>query len=494
MKYEAQSASAAAATPVVRSEPSRADDRTRAWIVNAWRPSSFEGEYEITDVKGEVPREIHGTLYRNGPSQQILPKSGYEALHLFDGDALVHAFRFDNGRAFYTGRLVRNPSFLAEQAAGRLNQDLFTIAADAKTEEIPMRIQPNTNVVFHGGKLMAMVENAWPFVIDARTLEPIGDNDFQGKMLGISTTAHPKIDGRTGEMIIHGYQPFEPYILLYVLDADGICTLAEPVQAPHGSMMHDVAITENYVVFMLPPILFDAEVLMNGGLACDAFQCKPELGLKFGIRKRTAGAETKWIDVPSPGFIFHPGNAYEKDGKIFMDACTYLDPAALFDTLRTYRSGRIHPQAGANPFLYEIDPVAGRCKETKLADYVSEFPRLDDRLVGHENRYGYAAVNRDTDQLLVGSEIMKYDRRGGPSVAHDYGVAQFPNEPVFVPRSPDAAEDDGFVLNVVYDALTDDSYLAVLDARNIAGEPLATARLKHRVPMGFHGNFAPGVV
>jgi carotenoid cleavage dioxygenase len=494
MKYEAQTASAAAATPLARGTSTRPDESTRAWIVDAWRPSSFEGEYEITDVEGEIPREIHGTLYRNGPSQQVLPKAGYEALHLFDGDAHVHAFRFDDGRAFYTGRLVRNRSFLSERAAGRVNQDLFTIAAEEKTDEIPMRIQPNTNVVFHGGKLMAMVENAWPFVIDARTLEPIGENDFQGKMLGISTTAHPKIDGRTGQMVIHGYQPFEPYVHLYVLEADGTCSLAEPVQAPHGSMMHDVAITENYVVFLLPPVLFDAETLMNGGLACDAFQCKPELGLKFGIRKRSAGAETKWIDVPSPGFIFHPGNAYEKDGKILMDACTYLDPQALFDTLKSYRSGRIRPGSGANPFLYEIDPQAGTCKETKLADYIAEFPRLDDRLVGYENRYGYAAVNRDGGQLLVGSEILKYDRRGGASQTHDYGVGQFPNEPVFVARAADAAEDDGFILNVVYDATTDGSYLAVLDARNVEGKPLATARLQHRVPMGFHGNFAPGVV
>jgi carotenoid cleavage dioxygenase len=493
MKYEAQTASAAAASPLARTLSVRDDDRVRAWIVNAWRPSSFEGEYEITDVEGEIPRQICGTLYRNGPSQQILPKGGYEALHLFDGDALVHAFRFDDGRAFYAGRLVRNRSFLSEQAAGRINQDLFTIAAEHKDEEIPMRLQPNTNVVFHGGKLMALVENAWPFVIDARTLEPIGENDFQGKMLGVSVTAHPKIDGRSGQLIIHGYQPWAPYIHLYVVEPDGTCSLAEPVEAPHPAMMHDVAITENYVVFILPPVYFDAEVIMNGGLACDAFPCKPELGLKFGIRRRSAGAAVTWIDAPTPGFIFHPGNAYEKDGKIFMDACTYVDPQALFDTLRTYRRGEVRPHSGAHPFLYEIDPAAATCKETKLADYIAEFPRLDDRRVGHENRYGYAAVNRDGEKLLVGSEILKYDRRGGPSAVHNYGFGHFPNEPVFVPRAADAAEDDGFILNVVYDATTDDSYLAVLDAQNLAAKPLARARLKHRIPMGFHGNFAANV-
>jgi carotenoid cleavage dioxygenase-like enzyme len=470
------------------------EERVRSWIVNAWRPDPDEREYEITEVEGKIPREIHGTLFRNGPSQRVLPKGGYEALHLFDGDALVHAFRFDDGRVHYRGRFVRNQSFLSEQAAGRVNQNLFTIAAEEPTEEVPMRRQPNTNVVHHGGKLMALVENAYPFEIDARSLEPVGENDFQGRMIGMSVTAHPKIDGRTGQMIIHGYQPFEPYVQLYVVEADGTCSLAEPIAAPYPAMMHDVALTENHVVFILPPVFFDGEVLLQGGLADQAFRCEPERGLRFGVRSRAAGGEVRWFDAPTTGFIFHPGNAYEKDGKIYMDACTYLDPAALFESLRTYRSGRMRPHAGANPFLYELDLAAGTCRETKLGDVTAEFPRLDDRLVGYENRYGYAAVGSDADGLLLVSEIVKYDRRGGASASHSYGEWQMPNEPVFVPRSPDAGEDDGFVLNVVYDGTTDGSYVAVLDARDMAGKPLAKAHLKHRVPMGFHGNFVPGMV
>ena len=55
-------------------------------------------------------------------------------------------------------------------------------------------------------------------------------------------------------------------------------------------------------------------------------------------------------------------------------------------------------------------------------------------------------------------------------------------------------EDDGFVLSVVYDGPSARSSVLVLDARDFAGEPLARLWLRNRVPMGFHGNFAPGVV
>ena len=49
------------------------------------------------------------------------------------------------------------------------------------------------------------------------------------------------------------------------------------------------------------------------------------------------------------------------------------------------------------------------------------------------------------------------------------------------------------MLTVVYDGVRDGSYLAVLDAQNLDAKPLATCRLPHRIPMGFHGNFAAGL-
>jgi carotenoid cleavage dioxygenase len=64
-------------------------------------------------------------------------------------------------------------------------------------------------------------------------------------------------------------------------------------------------------------------------------------------------------------------------------------------------------------------------------------------------------------------------------------------EPVFVPRTPDAAEDDGFVLAYVHDASTDRSDVVILHAQDFAGGPLATIHLPARVPYGFHGSFVP---
>jgi carotenoid cleavage dioxygenase len=65
-------------------------------------------------------------------------------------------------------------------------------------------------------------------------------------------------------------------------------------------------------------------------------------------------------------------------------------------------------------------------------------------------------------------------------------------EPIFVPRRATAEEGDGFLLVVVYRGEEKRSDLLVLDARNVDRAPLATVMLSHRVPFGFHGNWAAG--
>ena len=46
-------------------------------------------------VEGEIPADLCGTLYRNGPSQRFSPRGDY---HLFAGDGMVHSFEIANGK------------------------------------------------------------------------------------------------------------------------------------------------------------------------------------------------------------------------------------------------------------------------------------------------------------------------------------------------------------------------------------------------------------
>jgi carotenoid cleavage dioxygenase-like enzyme len=456
------------------------------------RPHPVESDYAISKVEGEIPRELNGTLYRNGPNQKIPPTAGAGALHLFDGDALVHAIRFEDGSAHHRGRFARTESFEREQEAGVYCLGGLNLGPDRALDldVFPRKISPNTNIVPHAGRLFALVENAPPFEMDPVTLESIGLWDFDGKMLGVSTTAHPKIDGRTGQMWIHGYQPMDPHLQLYCVEPDGRVSLAESHDAPWSSMMHDFAITEHHVIFPLGSMTLDLAPMLEGKRFSQVLAGRSDLAMRFGIRSREPGSEVRWFEAPSPGYMFHPGNAYEEDGRIFMDACTYDDPQGLIDSLDVVRAGGDVRGFIARPTLYEFDLASGTCKETRLSDASAEFPRIDDRRVGYKNRWGYAATAEPgEDASALFQRITKYDREGGPSIDRAPVDGQWVGEPIFVPRNAEAEEDEGFVLALVHDAHRDQTAVEILDARAIDAEPLARLWLDERVPVGFHGSW-----
>jgi carotenoid cleavage dioxygenase len=59
----------------------------------------------------------------------------------------------------------------------------------------------------------------------------------------------------------------------------------------------------------------------------------------------------------------------------------------------------------------------------------------------------------------------------------------------FVPNLTASAEDDGVLMGYGYHRGADEGQLLLLDAQTL--ESVATVHLPQRVPMGFHGNWAP---
>ena len=348
------------------------------------RPNPVEPDYTITQIEGEIPRQLNGTLYRNCPNQKLPPKAGAAALHLFDGDGLVSAIRFDDGEARYRGRYARTPSFLREQEEGVFCLGTLGAAPDRVLDDPPPNCQANTNAVHHAGRLWVMQETIPPFFMDPVTLESKGLWDYDGKMLGIASSAHPKIDERTGQMIQCGYQPTAPFLQIYVVEPDGSVSLAEAIDTPWASKFHEIAITENYLVIPLGAVdISSPDPDRNDPLAgLKALRARPDLNLQFGIRRREAGSPVRWFETPSSHYIFHTFNAFERDGKIFMDACTAVNPTIMLENLSTMRAGAVDVRADTHHFRYEFDLEAGTCKETQLSDFNAEVPRIDDRRLG----------------------------------------------------------------------------------------------------------------
>jgi carotenoid cleavage dioxygenase len=201
-------------------------------------------------------------------------------------------------------------------------------------------------------------------------------------------------------------------------------------------------------------------------------------------------ADVVWFET-DPCYVFHPMNAYTDGRRVIADVCRY-PRVPLFDGEESVEG--LEKASRATLTRWTLDLDLRTVKSERIDDLPTEFPRLDERRAGLPYRHGYAAgrVGSTTGGGPFDT-IVHYDFRTEGRKSHDFGDDGFPSEPIFVPCSPDAKEGEGFLLTVVYRQSENRSDLVILDAENIEKAPLAVAKLPHRVPYGFHGNWASGL-
>ena len=423
-----------------------------------FRPVDTEITAQDLPVVGQIPEAIDGLYLRNGPN----PHSGSSA-HWFVGDGMIHGLRLRGGKAqWYRNRWVQTRS---------LNDENARLIGEDGTVDFTVGVN-NTNIVEHAGKILALVETSFPCELDAE-LNTVGPYDFGGK-LNSGMTAHPKMCPITGEMHFFGYGFFAPYLTYHRVSADGALVQTEVIDVAGPTMIHDFSITENYVLFMDLPVVFDLDMAMEGaGLP---YRWDDDYGARLGVMPRGgSGAETKWFDI-DPCYVFHPANSFERSdtGAIVLDVARYPE---------MWRAHSSDYSTEANLHRWEIDLGTGSVAETQLDDAPIEFPRVADDRVSRENTITYAAV---LDGERAG--LVRYDLGHG-SKQHLSLPGKQVAEPVPVADVDSTEEDSGWLMSYVYDKATDSSELWLLEAADVEGGPVARIEMPQRVPMGFHGNW-----
>ncbi|MYE67947.1 MAG: carotenoid oxygenase family protein, partial [Acidimicrobiia bacterium] len=372
---------------------------------------------------------------------------------------MLHGLLLRGGRAVrYRSRWVRTPRLM------ELNG----------SEDDPDHSPANTNVVVHGGRILALEERHRPYEVTS-DLDTVGPVDFDGTVR--SLTAHPKICPRTGEMLAFAASPTEPHLTYLRFDRDGRLAGTAVIDLPRPVMMHDFAITSDHVVFMDLPIVWD--LAASGGLP---YRWDREHPARLGVMGRAGGA-VQWFDI-DPCYVFHTVNACEMFGRITLDACRY-------DSLWSRSSDRFDEPAMVH--RWKLGLSDGSVVEETLFDVRCDFPRIDERLLGHPNRYAYVTtlVDEETGSVSHGHRVVRLDLVAGTSEHCHFGPSRYASEAVFVPRSAEAEEAEGYLLTVVYDAERHSSEVVVLAADAVGAGPLATVTLPNRVPYGFHCSWVP---
>mmetsp|Transcript_19151 Transcript_19151/g.41479 ORF Transcript_19151/g.41479 Transcript_19151/m.41479 type:complete len:1093 (+) Transcript_19151:196-3474(+) len=292
-------------------------------------PFTGEADYEIDDIDGELPNDLVGVLYRNGPGK--FGVNGERVAHILDADGLVLRFEFmphqedSSSRIRFTSRFVETDGFCEERESqaftkrgtfGTAPRGLNFIFGEPKREglnkdpedkppllarmaanafQVDIKNTANTQVIAFGGKVLALWEAGLPYRLDPVTLKTIGEDslgdtnvlkgklpvntvpglpsEFQPSILGGKAyTAHPKLCPRTGRLVAWTWaqnaveDSMEVTFTEY--DPDGFRQVASETHVLDGCALapHDMILTENYILLKINSLKLDKVSFLSGDL------------------------------------------------------------------------------------------------------------------------------------------------------------------------------------------------------------------------------------
>jgi carotenoid cleavage dioxygenase len=465
------------------------------------RPLRIEGDILDLEIEGEVPPQLNGTFHRVHPDGQFPPRFADD--QFFNGDGMVSLFHFHRGTIDFRQRYAQTDKLKLERAAGRA---LFGAYRNPLTDDpsVAGRIRgtANTNVMVHAGTLYAMKEDSPCLAMDPLTLETIGYTRFGGKLRSQTFCAHPKIDPATGNMCAFAYatKGMLTRDMAYIeISPEGDLVKEIAFENPYYCMMHDFGVTADYAVFHVVPIVSSWERLEA---RLPHFGFDPDLPVYLGVLPRNGtAADMRWFKAPETIFASHVMNAFNEGPKIYFD--TPVAKGNAFPFFPDVHGAPFDPVA-ARPYLtrWTVDMTANSDafeSIEQLTDMIGEFPRIDDRFATRRHGHGWMLVMDPAMPFegpsgrasgFIMNRLGHIDFTTGKQTSWWAGPQTILQEPCFIPREPDAAEGDGYIIALADNLVTNYSDLIILDARNIEAGPIARAKLPFRLRSGLHGNWA----
>jgi all-trans-8'-apo-beta-carotenal 15,15'-oxygenase len=448
---------------------------------------AFKGSLktERLPVQGQLPAELRGTLYRNGPAR--FGHGSSRLTHWFDGDGMLQALRIDGGQVSHQGQLLDTPKAAQELAAGRFLYGGFgSTVANSLPVTQPDVINPaNINLLSmdQGRKLYALWEAGSALEVYPDTLKSVGFKVWSPETAGAPFSAHPRV-APDGTVWSFGYMPGTGKLLIYQIAPNGQLQRQTVLTVPNADMVHDFAITERHLVFLLQPLKYErpASVLPNllAGMHWD-----PQAPM-IACVVAMADWHTTLIEMPNSG-LFHLGNAFERGDRIHLSYVHHNDILRM-------RSFDVSPglplQEPLDTTWTEVELHTARRRATvRPTDLrLVEFPRFDPRRVGLPQKLTVMLQYTQAPRPLLGySTVLTTD--GQRTQRHDYGTDWLAEEHVYVPHPNKTDENAGWVLGTAYHWPTEKTTLSVFNAGQISAGPVAQVQLPYGLPLGLHGQF-----
>lgn len=462
----------------------------------------FQGEMDNLVVLGEVPKEINGTWYRLMLDPQFPPHPNNPFI---DGDANICAVRFQDGQVDMKIKYLETERYLLERKA---NKRLFNIYRNPFSHHPCVRnandSPGNTNIVSWGGQVLALSERGLPWLVDPNTLETKGYDPFAGQCKAKTFTAHPKVDPIRNEMVTWGYEAKglgTDDVCIYTIDADGTVQDEVWIKDPMCGMAHDAWITENWIVISSMPFRVTSKEEMKKG--SQHWEFCPDRPSAFLVtpRKPNARLPHGWTFgevrryTYDNAILFHTGAGWEEDEEGILKMESHFVGFNFFFFFNPPES-KPPEQPRADYVRWTIDlhqPTETRLQDPQvLCSWICDFPRTDERFLTQRQRIVFFiacdAGKKAPRSEMMFNTIVQLNTETGETMVFDPGDGSGVAEPVFVERSPDAPEGDGWIICWMRRPAAPNGEFVILDTRDFS-MPVAVVQMPFAMRTQVHGNW-----
>ncbi len=448
------------------------------------------------EMEGQWPLALQGRFYRNGPARHERGAERYQ--HWFAGDGMVQQFSIATGQVAHQGRFVQTSKFKQEEAAGRFLLPAFGthVEGGARITGPDSMNTANTSAIEHAGRVLAMWEGGSAYALDPKTLATEGPITWQDGWAQMPFSAHPKLDPQGN---LWNFGGAGGRVFSYHIGPDGKlqkAQLAKLALDPKktGGMLHDMAVTEQFIVVPIPPVVIRWGLIARGQIGPDAMHTTND-PLRVWVARKDDISQARMFELPSE-MVFHVGNAHEDGDDVVLSyvgaaESNFLGGAAV-NMMRGDVQGRGADAGGSQLRVARLNINTGKAKVQTLVQDGVEFPRVNPTRVGQPAQWliqPEAWVPQSEVPQMQFDGIALRNIETGASQRYAYGQDFMPEEHVLVPMPGRSGELAAWALGTAFHIPSQRTCLSVFEAASLRSGPVARAWLPYALPLGFHGNF-----
>ncbi len=455
---------------------------------DAYHSTTIEGSWNLLEIEGEIPSEINGRFIKIGPGNK--ETFGKTLNHFFDGDAYISSFDVSPNHANLSSLFLKSPHRMDEQLNKKMLYHEFGTQCDDKKNK-GRKNQPNINFIPFNNSLLALSEGGHPLQIDSQSFDALGIYNFSNSLpKNISFTAHPKFDSLKKEWFCFGItQGLSKALNVFKINnKSGKLEELYSINQKNVFMIHDMIMTENYLIFVIPPAYFKiSDIIFGKKPMSETLEFDKNSKTNILILPKDPSKEKIELSIPAH-LVFHHGNAYEENNQIKFQ--TFLtNDESLLKLINEWQFEEV--RKAQLPSLYN---VTVDLKSEKIISMVQvlenhDFPIYNPNWHMKRNRFLYAAEMENKNDPMAFSAITKIDLENHSTIILKMKDAEVCGEPFFVPASDKILEDDGFIAYQGFNQTRNESFLEICGARDLSR--LARIWAGRYLPLGFHGHYLP---